>query len=145
MTAQEINKARELSKRIRELERQIAALCLSRDNIVPVLDGMPHASDVKSKVENLALRIVENQRVLENLRVELEAEKARIVSVILSEFGDPSAQSLLLLRYVSCLPFREVARRMRYSLRHVFKLHDQLVKDGISGNAGKRRETQGNA
>lgn len=130
MTAQEINKARELSKRIRELERQIAALCLSRDNIVPVLDGMPHATDVKSKVENLALRIVENQRVLENLRVEFEAEKARVASAIMSEFDDPTAQSLLLLRYVSCLSFREIARRMQYGLRHVYKLHDRLVKDG---------------
>lgn len=131
MTAQEINKARELCKRIRELEKELARLCLSRDNIVPVLDGMPHATDVKSKVENLALRIVENQRVLENLRVEFEAEKARLASVIMSEFDDPTAQSLLLLRYVSCLPFREIARRMRYGLRHVFKLHDRLVKDGI--------------
>ena len=131
MTAQTINKARELSKRIRELERQIAALCLSRDNIVPVLDGMPHATDIKSKVENLALRIVENQRVLENLRVEFEAEKARVASVIMSELDDPTAQSLLLLRYVSCLSFREIARRMQYGLRHVYKLHDRLVKDGI--------------
>lgn len=131
MTAQEINKARELSKRIRELERQIAALCLNRDNIVPVLDGMPHASEVKSKVEKLALQIVENQRVLENLRVELETEKARLASAILLEFDDPTAQSLLLLRYVSCLSFREIARRMHYGLRHVFKLHDRLIKDGI--------------
>lgn len=131
MAVQEINKARELSKRIRELERQIAALCLNRDNIVPVLDGMPHASEIKSKVEKLALRIVENQRVLDNLRVEFETEKARLVSAILSEFDDPTAQSLLLLRYVSCLSFREIARRMQYGLRHVFKLHDRLVKDGI--------------
>ena len=131
MTVQEINKARELCKRIRELERQIAALCLSRDNIVPVLDGMPHATEIKSKVEKLALRIVENQRVLESLRVEFEAEKARLVSVIMTEFDDPTEQSLLLLRYVACLPFREIARRMQYGLRHVFKLHDQLVKDGI--------------
>lgn len=131
MTVQEINKARELCKRIRELERQIAALCLSRDNIVPVLDGMPHATEIKSKVEKLALRIVENQRVLDNLRVEFEAEKARLVSVIMTEFDDPTEQSLLLLRYVACLPFREIARRMQYGLRHVFKLHDRLVKDGI--------------
>ena len=138
MTAQEINKARELSKRIRELERQIAALCLSRDNIVPVLDGMPHASDLKSKVEKFALQIVENQRVLEDLRVELAQEKLRLVSVITAEFDDPTAQSLLLLRYVSCLSFREIARRMSYGLRHVFKLHDRLLKMAY-------KETQGNA
>ena len=131
MAVAEINKARELSKRIRELERHIAALCLSRDNIVPVLDGMPHASDLKSKVEKLALQIVENQRVLDSLRVELRQEKNRLASAIMTEVDAPIAQSLLLMRYVSCLPFREIARRMSYGLRHVFKLHDKLLKDGI--------------
>lgn len=131
MAVAEINKARELCKRIRELERHVAALCLSRDNIVPVLDGMPHASNLKSKVEKLALQIVENQRALDCLRVELAQEKLHLASVIVAEVDDPTAQSLLLMRYVSCLPFREIARRMSYSLRHVFKLHDELLKDGI--------------
>lgn len=131
MTVSEINKARELSKRIRELERQITALILSRDNIVPVLDGMPHATEVKSKVERLALRIVEGERELESLRAEFEQEKTRIANAIMMNFDEPTKQTLLLLRYVSCLSFREIAHRLHYGLRYVFKLHDRLVKEGI--------------
>lgn len=131
MTVSEINKARELSKRIRELERQMSALILSRDNIVPVLDGMPHATEVKSKVERLAVRIVESERELEGLRSEFEQEKTRIANAVMLAFDVPTEQSLLLLRYVSCLSFREIARRMHYGLRYVFKLHDRLVKEGI--------------
>ena len=131
MLVREINKAREISKRIRELERQVTALHLSRDNIVPVLDGLPHATDIKSKVEKIALRIVEGERELDTLRGEFAQEKVRIATEIMRNYVAPATQTLLILRYVSCLSFREIARRMHYGLRYVFKLHDEHLKDGI--------------
>ena len=119
----EINKARELSERIRGLEKKIESLRVSRNNIVPVLDGMPHASEVKSKVEKLALRIVEGERELDDLRTQFENEKTRIAFEIMAAIDEPLEQATLLLRYVSCLSFRDIARRLRCNLRQVFKIY----------------------
>lgn len=128
MTDTEINKARELLRTIRRLERRVAQLKLSRDNIVPVLDGMPHATAVKSKVEKLALMIVEGERDVDILRVAWAEAKVDVANAIMYEVDDPICQALLLLRYVECLPFKDVARRMKYSLRHMFRLHDETLK-----------------
>lgn len=128
MTETEIKKAREFCKRIRELEKRVARLKLSRDNIVPVIDGMPHATTAKSRVECLALQIVEGERELAILRSELEQARVHVTEAIMLEVDDPNGQALLLLRYVECLPFRDVARRMKYSLRHMFRLHGELLK-----------------
>lgn len=126
MTETEIKKARELCKRIRELEKRVARLKASRDNIVPVIDGMPHATTAKSKVESLALKIVEDERELTTLRNELEQARVHVAEVIMLEVDDPICQAVLLLRYVECLPFKDVARRMKCGLRQIFRLHRKI-------------------
>ena len=50
MTEKELNSVRELNKKIRDLEWRLQALRAEADNIVPVLDGLPNPSDVKSRV-----------------------------------------------------------------------------------------------
>lgn len=128
MNEQELNEARDKSKRIRELERHLEALRLSVENIVPVLDGMPHAKEAKSKVERIALQIIDSEHKIEVLRGELECIKTHLANVIMTKVDNPSHQTLLFLRYVSCLSFKEISRRMRCSLRHVFRLHEQFFK-----------------
>ena len=54
MTEKELNRARELKELIRSKERQLLCLRRSAENIVPILDGLPHSTDVKSRVENYA-------------------------------------------------------------------------------------------
>lgn len=128
MTVAEINKARELLKTVRGLEQRVARLKLSYNNIVPVLNGMPHATLAKSKVETLALLIVEGEHNVDALRAAWAEAKADVANVIMCEIDDPICQAMFLLRYVECLPFKEVAQRMQFSVRHVFRLHDETLK-----------------
>ena len=129
MTGEELNAVRNLQKQIRALEKNVHGLKMLAENIVPILDGLPHSTDTKSRVENIALKIVEREHELDNLREEYLHAKERLTNKILSELGeDPILQTLLILYYVECLSFRETARRMGYTLRHVFRLHENQME-----------------
>ena len=131
MTEKELNIVRELKKQIRDLERHLQALRLSAENLVPILDGLPHSTEAKSRVEKLALMIVSDERELTFLNETLLIARAELLDKILREVDEPALQTLLVLRYVECFSFKETARRMRYGLRHIFKLHEKFLKDGI--------------
>lgn len=100
-------------------------------NITPIIDGLPHSSGAKSSVEKTALKIVEHEREIEHLRGQLLKEKSRLADMIMTQVNDPTLQTLLILRYVACCSFKETARRMRYGIRYVFKLHENFLKEGI--------------
>ena len=128
MTAETLNSVRDLQKKIRNLERRVQELRISMDNIVPVLDGLPHSSEAKSRVERIALMIVDTERELEDLRGQLPKVQSTLAEVILREVDSPPLQSFLVLRYVEGLSFKETARRMRYTLRHVYRLQEKFLK-----------------
>lgn len=131
MTLEELNLVRELDKKKRDTERLLKALRISAENIVPIIDGLPHSTTIKSRVEKIALRAVETETKLEKLRGEIIQAKSDLADKIMSNFSEPVIQTLLMLRYVECLSFRETARRMHYSLRHIFNIHDKFLKDCI--------------
>ena len=128
MTARELNNVRELNKKIRILERHLEALRMSAETIVPILDGLPHAAFAKSRVEKIALRTVSTERELEFLCTALIKAKTGLADKIMAEVDDPVYQTLLMLRYVEVLSFNQTARRMRISLRHVFRLHEKFLR-----------------
>ena len=134
MTEQELNSVRELKKKIRDVESQLQALRTAAENLVPILDGLPHSNEAKSRVEKIALSLVETERELDNLREKIIVVKSQLTDKILREVEDTTYQTLLVLRYVECLSFKETARRMHFSLRYVFKLHDKILKLGICGH-----------
>ena len=134
MTWEELNGVRNLNQTVCGIEKRLRALRVAAENIVPILDGLPHAAIAHSQVEKIALKIVESERELEqNLRI-LTERKAELADKIMSEFAQSETQTLLTLRYVECCTFKEVAHRMQYALRHVFKLHEQILKEGICGH-----------
>ena len=132
MTERELNRVRELNKKIRTLERFLAELRLSAENIVPILDGLPKAALAKSRVEKIALRAVESGHELETLRNELIQAKTELADKIMAGMFEPVIQTLLMLRYVEGASFNQTARRMRISLRHVFRLHEKFLKCHIA-------------
>ena len=132
MTEKELNAVRELKKQIRDIERHLQALRLSAENLVPIPDGLPHSSEAKSRVEKIALMIVVDERELTSLNEEFLLAKAELLDKILRSVDEPSLQTLLVLRYVECLSFKEIARRMRFTLRHVFRLHEKIFKCHIA-------------
>lgn len=46
MTEQELNIVRELNKKIRNAEHRLEVLRNNAENVVPILDGLPHATEV---------------------------------------------------------------------------------------------------
>ena len=110
------------------MTNHLAGLRLSAENLVPILDGMPHSKEAKSRVERIALEIIEDECELTALWSEYELAQARLTDKILLEVSDPVIQTLLVLRYVECYSFRETARRINYSLRQVFRLHEEYLK-----------------
>ena len=135
MTEQELTSVRDLRKKIRDLEKKIHALRLNVENITPVIDGLPHSTEAKSRVEKLAVSIVAAERELAELREQMPQAQAHLAELITREVAEPVAQTLLVLRYVACCSFREVARRMNFDISHVFKLHRRALK---KVNAGQR-------
>lgn len=132
MTEKELNSVRELKKRIRDLELRLQALKTAAENLVPVLDGLPHSNEAKSRVEKIALMIIEHERELETLREQILLAKSQLVDKILREVDEPTLQALAALRYVECLSYKETARRMMFTLRHVFRLHAKFLKCHIA-------------
>ena len=132
MTEKELNSVRNLKKRIRDVERHLQALRLSAENLVPILDGLPHSTEAKSRVEKIALMIIEHERELETLHERIISAKSELVDKILREVDEPTLQALAALRYVECLSYKETARRMTFTLRHVFRLHAKFLKCHIA-------------
>ena len=56
----ELNVVRELIQKLKREEQRLQALRTNAENIVPILDGLPHAKTAQSKVERLALKIIES-------------------------------------------------------------------------------------
>lgn len=134
MTEQELYQVRDVKKRIKDLEKKLEMLKMSAGNLVPIIDGLPHATQAKSRVERIALMIVDAERELDNLRNRLTQAKTELADKIMCEVSEPVLQTLLVLRYVECLPFKDIAHKMFFGLRYVFKLHDRILKEGIRGH-----------
>lgn len=126
MTEQELNSVRELKKRIAILEKKLNGLRMLAQHLTPVLDGLPHATSSASKVENVAIKILDAERELETLRAELSQVKDWLTQKILDVTDEPALQTLLILHYVKCFSFRETARLMHYTLRQVFRKHSNF-------------------
>ena len=128
MTEKELNIVRELKKQIRDLERHLQALRLSAENLVPILDGLPHSNSAKSRVEKIALMIIESERELENLRAQLDRASEELPARIHDEVSDVQERTLLLLRYVACMRFRDIAFQLERSEARVFQIHHDVLK-----------------
>ena len=125
----ELNIVRELKKILTKEEQRLNSLRINALNITPVIDGLPHAKTAQSKVERNALRIIESEQEVETLRAELIQAKSALADKIMSQVDEPNYQTLLVLRYVECLSFREIARRMHFVLRNLFNLHDAALEN----------------
>lgn len=128
MTKDDLNQVRDLQKKIRESERRLQTLRISADNLVPILDGLPHSDFARSRVEKIALTIIESERELESLRLLFFKTKSELADKIMHEVDEPSLQTLLVLRYVECCTYKETAHRMKITLRHAFRLHEKIFQ-----------------
>lgn len=129
MTDKDLNAVRDLRNKIRDLTSHLQALRLSAQNIVPVIDGLPHSDSVKSRVEKLALKILEKERELSDLN-----KKFAISALDLEERINRADQlnqqekTILLMRYVACMRFQDIWIELKTSDARTFHLHRSAVK-----------------
>ena len=131
MTEQELNQVRNLSKRIRDLENLLTTLRKRAEDITPVCDGLPKPTDIHSRVEFLALKIVEKTIELESLHEQILSATVTLTEAICKEIADPNQRAVLLLRYVHCMHFRDIGFRLDKSDATVYRLHHDAAQKMI--------------
>lgn len=128
MTQAELNEARELRDLMRNEERRLNAYRLAAQNLVPLLDGMPHARNCAGKPEKIALLIVESELKLIELNERYDAACDKLARKIKAEIADGTEQEILLLRYVACMNFRDIEIKLDMSDARIFYLHRNGIK-----------------
>jgi hypothetical protein len=49
------------------------------------------------------------------------------IEIAIEKLDDETLKSLLRLRYIHCIPWKDVAVRLSYDVSHVFRLHNEAV------------------
>lgn len=130
MTDKELNAVRDLRNKIRDLTSHLQALRLSAQNIVPVIDGLPHSDSVKSRVEKLALKIIEHERELSDLSRQFAISALNLEERInRADQLNQQEKTILLMRYVACMRFQDIWIEMQISDNRAFYLHRTAVKN----------------
>ena len=124
-----LNAVRELKEKIVTAEAELENLRGLAQNLVPTMDGTPTVRSLDSRVEKLALKIVAAEQKLDALKTELDRLSAELFDEIQRRVKSVQAATVVTLHFVTCLSFRQIARRISYSLRQVFRLNQQGVTE----------------
>lgn len=109
MTLRELSQLYWLNREIRDDERRLEALRLRRIGVSsPVNDGMPHAQDVHSKTESLALAIVELEGIIAEKQAQGMRERVKLERWI-AAIPDSLTRQIFTARFVEGLTWAEVA------------------------------------
>ena len=122
----ELKSYRWLLKEERHLREEIAELEQEAYPGSPALSDMPKGSGGQRDMSDWAARLDRLERELgrilgRQLRRRLAIEK-RIADV-----EKPEERLILRLRYIDCLSFEEIRKRLNYGERSVFDLHHRAV------------------
>lgn len=131
-----LNAAREVYARIEKAKAKLDALkSAAAAAKVSLLDGLPHAKTQSSPTEKFVVAIAEEERKLGALADEF-GDVAIELCQLINQRVTGSAGGVLVLRYVSCLPWSVIQTRLGYSESQVFYLHREGRK--IFNSGGKR-------
>lgn len=128
MTQAELNKVRNLRDEVDAEKQRLATLRLAVQNLSPVLDGMPHTPTQSSRVEKLAVLILDSERDLDELLVCLEDACVELSRKLKNAPLDPIEHKILVLRYVACMSFTEIEEAVNLSEARVYFWHRQAVQ-----------------
>ena len=129
MTKKEyLNQAYWLDRRIDGKLEQLQALKAMAARTTSVMSGevVSHTRNVTS-MQDVIVKIIsmENEVNVDIDRlVDLKAEIMRVIKAVTS----PEFQTLLELRYLCFKPWKVIAERMGYNIRHIYRLHDEAVE-----------------
>lgn len=120
-----------LSCLMREVERdqeRLAALKDAAQRVTPHLTGMPGGGGDGDKVGRLAGEIADLERVITAKLALIQAERAAVCGYI-SALPDQELREILYLRYVSELPWRQMAAETGKSAYWCWEKHKKFMED----------------
>ena len=96
----------------------------------PIFDGMPQPASppLSSKVETVATLVIETEKTLVRLAVEIEAQKKHLLSMLQSVGMKEVWEFVLKHHYVGCKSFNAIAKLMNFSRRYILDLHEAGLK-----------------
>ena len=107
---------------------EISNLQSMAKNITQVIRETPSGSaSTVSRIENAVAGIEDKSRELANVLIQTMEARNEIAFAI-SQVENPTERCLLEWRYIYFWKWEEIARRLNYSVDHVFTLHKQALK-----------------
>ena len=108
MTFEELNRHLDLLRELQKAQERLERLCLKAYPGAQNLDGMPHGSDVRDKVGELAVEIAEYRAEVDALRQQVKASGKRVDRFIRS-VSDKDVRLILRLRFQRGFQWKEIA------------------------------------
>lgn len=130
MTSKEyLGQAYRLDQRINSKLEQVASLTELARKATTTLTGMPkNPNRNTSMVADAVAKIVDLQSEINrdiDLLVDLKCDMVRIIKSV----DNAEYQTLLELRYLCFKSWEHIAVDMGYNVRHVYRIHDEAVKN----------------
>ncbi len=128
MTKDELKNIPYLDGLINSKIRQLDQLKRYRGRLPTYRGQEPVQSGIGDSTAGIALKIVQlDEEIAQDIErlVDLKAE-ARVLFRQLDD--DLKYKSVMELRYLECMTWREVAQSLHFSYKHVFKLHSEALR-----------------
>ena len=90
------------------------------------VDAMPRGTTIGKPTEDKAVELIS----LETLMLSIIEERRRLVSEITTACKDldSTSRKVILMRYVEGLTWSEISDKLFYSVRWIYKLHNEAVE-----------------
>lgn len=132
MTREELYEVRNIREEISALETKLHELIYRAENLTSIIDGMPKSKSFRSKVERLALEMIDARVELKALETKLPAAQNQLVKKIEAATQDYQTRCAIILRYVKNLSCKEISQLMKLSQRQLFRLQKKFLRGLVS-------------
>lgn len=146
-----LSTVQELKAEIEQEQSRLESLRASSTIITTRLDGLPRPTSQSSRVEGLAVAVIDSERRISELADEYAAASIQLLDEIYSRIKNSAARAVLFERYVLCKQFAEIATELGYSEANVYRLHRrgkiefERTDSDDKNHGGRRRDTGGSS
>lgn len=146
-----LSTVQELKAEIEQEQSRLESLRASSTIIITRLDGLPRPTSQSSRVEGLAVAVIDSERRIAELVDEYAAASIQLLDEIYSRIKNKAARAVLFKRYVLCKQFAEIATELGYSEANVYRLHRrgknlfERTDSDDKNHGGRRRDTGGSS
>ncbi|MVX64244.1 DUF1492 domain-containing protein [Clostridium chromiireducens] len=129
MTAKEyLSQAYRIDQRINSKLEQIVSLrALATKATSTLSDTPPSGTRNINSMEGIIVKMVDLEDEI-NRDIDILVDLKREIMDIIKKINNPEQQTLLELRYLCFKTWEQIAVDMGYSMQHLFRIHDKILK-----------------